>query len=204
LINASAIGFYGPCGSTPVNEESHVGPGFLGELCKAWEQEATRGTTFGVRVILLRIGIVLGMEGGALPRMILPFRLFAGGPILPGSQWVSWIHRHDVVGLILWALANPAISGPVNAVAPAAVTMREFCRTLGHVLGRPSWLPVPAFALHLALGEMATLMTTGQRVVPTVALRHGYHFQYPDLEVALRSILDVPSHVAPIARASML
>lgn len=144
---------------------------------------------FGTRVVILRTGMVLEADGGALAKMLLPFRLFAGGPIMPGTQWVSWIHRRDHIGLIQWALETPSVSGPLNAVAPGAVTMSGFCEILGRVLGRPSWLPVPGLALHIALGEMGTLMTTGQRVNPAKALDGGYVFQYPTLEPALRAIL---------------
>jgi uncharacterized protein (TIGR01777 family) len=189
LINGSGIGYYGSRDSTPTTEETPAGTGFLAELCVAWEDEAKRAEDLGLRVVRLRTGMVLGTDGGALPRMILPFRLFAGGPILPGDQWVSWIHLQDHIGLIQWALSNHRIAGSLNGVAPEPVTMREFCRKLGHVLGRPSWLPVPAFVLELALGELATVMTTGQRVTPTVALRDGYSYQYPELETALRVIL---------------
>lgn len=192
LINASAIGYYGPRDETPVCEGTTAGTDFLADLCVAWEQEAMQAEAFGMRVVRLRIGMVLGEDGGALPRMLLPFRFFLGGPVRPGHQWVSWIHRHDLVMLIHWALTNPMISGPVNAVAPGAVTMREFCRTLGQVLGCPSWLPVPEFALRLGLGELATLLTTGQRVEPTVALRGGFTFRYPDLEPALQAIFEKP------------
>jgi uncharacterized protein len=132
--------------------------------------------------------MVLEQDGGALPKMLLPFKLFAGGPILPGTQWVSWIHRRDHIGLIQWLFSTPSVSGPVNAVAPEAVTMVQFCKELGHVIHRPSWLPVPGFALHVALGELATLMTTGQRVIPSKALSEGYTFHYPTLEPALQAI----------------
>jgi NAD dependent epimerase/dehydratase family enzyme len=120
--------------------------------------------------------------------MLLPFRLFAGGPILPGTQWVSWIHRRDHIGLIQWALTTPGVSGPVNAVAPGAVTMNQFCEVLGRALHRPSWLPVPGLALRVALGELGALMTTGQRVNPTKALSGGYVFHYLMLEPALQAI----------------
>ena len=132
--------------------------------------------------------MVLEREGGALPRMALPFRLFMGGPVMPGSQWISWIHRDDLVGVIEWALTNPTAMGPVNAVAPSPVTMAEFCKTLGLVLDRPSWFPVPEFVLKMALGELGSLMTTGQKVAPVIAQRGGYHFRYPFLEGALRAI----------------
>lgn len=189
LVSASGIGYYGPRGATPLTEEATRGAGFLAELSEAWEREAVQAEPLGVRVVRLRIGMVLGPDGGALPRMLLPFRLFLGGPVSPGDQWVSWIHRDDLTKLISWAIAQDGLSGAVNATAPSPVTMREFCRTLGRVLGRPSWLPAPEFALGLLLGEMATVLTTGQRVEPAKALRSGYRFAYQDLEHALAQIL---------------
>ncbi len=189
LVNASGIGYYGASDDRVLSEGAARGQGFLADLCMAWEAEALRAAEFGVRVVMLRTGMVLEQDGGALPKMLLPFRLFAGGPILPGTQWVSWIHRRDHIGLIQWLLTTPRISGPVNAVAPEAVTMNRFCQVLGQVLQRPSWLPVPGFALHVALGELGTLMTTGQRVHPAKALFGGYVFHYPTLEPALRAIV---------------
>ncbi len=188
LVNASAIGFYQTGQAHPMKEISPCGNGFLADLCVAWEKEARRAETFGVRVVLPRIGMVLGKTGGALPKMLLPFRLFLGGPILPGTQKVSWIHLEDLSALIEWTLKKPEISGPVNAVSPECVTMEEFCQTLGHALHRPSWFPVPGFVLKLALGEMATLMTTGQEVKPVVAEQNGFHFSYPQLDLALQSL----------------
>ena len=189
LVNASGIGYYGASDDRVLSEGAARGQGFLADLCMAWEAEALRAAEFGVRVVMLRTGMVLEQDGGALPKMLLPFRLFAGGPILPGTQWVSWIHRRDHIGLIQWLLTTPRVSGPVNAVAPEAVTMNRFCQVLGQVLQRPSWLPVPGFALHVALGELGTLMTTGQRVHPAKALFGGYVFHYPTLEPALRAIV---------------
>ena len=189
LISASGIGYYGASDDPVLNEGAARGQGFLADLCLAWEAEALRAAEFGVRVVMLRTGMVLEQDGGALPKMLLPFRLFAGGPILPGTQWVSWIHRRDHIGLIQWLLATPSIPGPVNAVAPEAVRMNRFCEILGQTLHRPSWLPLPGFALHLALGELGTLMTTGQRVHPAKALSGGYVFQYPTLESALQAIM---------------
>ncbi|HMS83000.1 MAG TPA: TIGR01777 family oxidoreductase [Nitrospira sp.] len=192
FINASGIGYYGASGDRVLNEGAARGEGFLADLCLAWESEALRAAEFGARVITLRTGMVLEQDGGALPKMLLPFRFFAGGPIMPGSQWVSWIHRDDHIGLIQWALSTPTVSGPVNAVAPEPVRMKTFCEVLGRVLHRPSWLPVPTFALNLLLGELGTLMTTGQRVMPTKAMTGGYMFHYPTLESALRAVLRRP------------
>jgi uncharacterized protein (TIGR01777 family) len=189
LVSASGIGYYGASDDRLLDERSYLGEGFLATLSAAWEAEALRAGQFGTRVVLLRTGMVLEREGGALPKMLLPFRLFAGGPILPGTQWVSWIHRRDLLGLIQWAIATPTVSGPVNAVPPEAVTTKTFCATVGQVLHRPSWLPVPGLALRVALGELGTLMTTGQRVHPAKALAGGYEFHYPTLEPALRAIL---------------
>ncbi len=189
LISASGIGYYGASDDRLLDERSPLGEGFLAQLSAAWEAEALRAGQFGTRVVLLRTGMVLEQDGGALPKMMLPFHLFAGGPVLPGTQWVSWIHRTDLIGLIQWALTTPDLSGPVNAVAPEAVTMKRFCSTLGQVLHRPSWIPVPGLALRLALGELGTLMTTGQRVGPSKARAGGYTFRYPELEPALRAIV---------------
>jgi len=189
LISASGIGYYGASDDRVLDEGAARGQGFLADLCLAWEAEALRAAQFGTRVVILRTGMVLEQDGGALPKMLLPFRLFAGGPIMPGTQWVSWIHRRDHIGLIQWLLATPNVSGPVNAVAPEPVTMSRFCELLGRVLHRPSWIPLPGFVLHIALGELGTLMTGGQRVKPAKALSGGYDFHYPTLEPALRAIL---------------
>ncbi|UVT15896.1 MAG: TIGR01777 family protein [Nitrospira sp.] len=189
FISASGIGYYGASDDRCLDEGAARGPGFLADLCLAWEAEALRAAEFGTRVVLLRTGMVLERDGGALPKMLLPFRLFAGGPIMPGSQWVSWIHRRDHIGLIQWALSTATLSGPLNAVAPEPVTMNTFCEVLGRVLHRPSWLPVPGIALNILLGELGSLMTTGQRVIPAKAIAGGYAFQYPALEPALRAAL---------------
>lgn len=189
LINASGIGYYGASDDRVLDEGSQRGHGFLADLCLAWEADALRAQKFGARVVTLRTGMVLGKDGGALPKMLLPFRLFAGGPILPGTQWVSWIHREDHIGVIRWALTTPTVSGPVNAVAPEPVTMSQFCKVLGQSSHRPSWLPVPGFILNIALGELATLMTTGQRIYPERALSGGYVFHYKTLAPALQHIL---------------
>lgn len=189
FISASGIGYYGASDDRRLDEGAARGQGFLADLCLSWEAEALRAGEFGARVVVLRTGMVLEQDGGALPKMLLPFRFFAGGPIMPGNQWVSWVHRRDHIGMIHWALTTPTVSGPINAVAPEPVTMHTFCNILGRVLHRPSWLPVPSFALHILLGELGTLMTTGQRAIPEKAIVGGYTFQYPTLEPALRAIL---------------
>jgi uncharacterized protein (TIGR01777 family) len=189
LTSASGIGYYGASDDRVLDEGAAHGQGFLADLCLAWEAEALRAAEFGLRVVILRTGMVLEQDGGALPKMMLPFQFFAGGPILPGTQWVSWLHRRDHIGLIQWVLATPSVSGAVNVVAPEAVTMNRFCEVLGRVLHRPCWLPVPGFVLNVALGELGKLMTTGQRVIPAKALSGGYVFHYPTLEPALRAIV---------------
>ncbi|HLK10526.1 MAG TPA: TIGR01777 family oxidoreductase [Candidatus Binatia bacterium] len=189
LVSASAVGWYGPRGDEPLDETAAPGEGFLAEVCRAWEGEALRAEALGVRVVLLRIGVVLAPDGGALARMLIPFRAGLGGPLGNGRQWVSWVHRDDVVGLVLAALATDVWRGPVNATAPAPVTNRDFARALGRVLGRPAVLPAPALALRLALGEMASMLLTGQRVLPKVAEERGYAFRHPGLAAALEACI---------------
>ena len=196
LINASGIGFYGletidpsRLGTGDVDESQGPGNGFLADLCVEWEREAFRATACGIRTACLRISMVLGKDGGALQKMLLPFKLFLGGPIGKGTQPVSWIHVEDLGRLVETILEQPAFKGAVNAASPHPVTMTEFCRQLGRVLGRPCWLPVPAWALRLGLGELSTLMTHGQSVNPLVAQQLGFTFKYPDLESALSEIL---------------
>lgn len=189
LVNASAVGFYGPRGDEEVTEQSSAGSDFLAQTVQQWENEAKKAEAYGTRVVLLRNGIVLEKDGGALARMLLPFRLFIGGPIGSGRQWMSWIHRDDVMGLILFALQNGNARGVINATAPNPVTMQEFCMTLGKAMHRPSWLPAPGFALKILLGEMSMLVLTGQKVLPKQAEKLGYKFQYPELGAALRAIV---------------
>lgn len=192
LVSASGIGYYGARDAMPVTEATPHGQGFLADLAVAWEHEAGQAEAEGVRVVLPRIGMVLGRDGGALGKMVPLFKRFMGGPIAPGYQWVSWIHLGDLVALIRWAIGNDAVHGPVNAVSPNPVTMSEFCRTLARVLRRPSWLPVPEFALRLGLGEMASMLTTGQRVEPRAATNGGFVFKFPILAMALHDLLDRP------------
>lgn len=189
FMSASGIGYYGASDDRRLDEGAMRGQGFLADLCLAWEAEALRAGELGARVVILRTGMVLEQDGGALPKMLVPFRLFAGGPIMPGSQWVSWIHRRDHIRLIEWALTTTTVSGPINAVAPEPVTMKTFCEMLGRLIHRPSWLPVPEVALTILLGELGTMMTTGQRVIPAKAMAGGYTFLYPTLETALQTIL---------------
>ena len=185
----SAIGYYGDSGAEPRTEESKPGEGFLALVAQEWESEAVRAEGAGTRVVLLRTGLVLERAGGALPRMIRPFKFFVGGPIGSGRQYVSWIHRLDVIEMIRWIIETPAVSGPVNATAPHPVTNRDFSRALGHALRRPSLLPAPAFALKAMFGELAgPLLLEGQRVLPTRAQAHGYHFRYPEIDIAMRGI----------------
>jgi len=189
FINASAAGYYGSVESGEVTESHKRGEGFLADLCEAWEKQAREAESLGVRSVIVRIGIVLEKGGGAMDKMVPPFQMFMGGPLGNGKQWFPWVHRDDIVGALLFALQNKNISGPVNATAPAPVTMNEFCKELGKVMHRPSWMPVPAFALRILLGEMSELLLTGQKVVPKRLQEAGYEFSYPDLNKALTSIL---------------
>jgi uncharacterized protein (TIGR01777 family) len=189
LINGSAVGYYGPHGDETVTEETRAGNDFLGRTCAEWEGAARKAESYGLRVVLLRTGIVLGRGGGALSKMVPPFKFFAGGPLGRGAQWMPWIHLEDEVGLLLFLVENENARGPFNGTAPNPATMKEFCRALGRVLGRPSWAPVPAFALRLLLGEMAEMLLTGQRAIPQRAQALGYKFRYPNLQDALHACL---------------
>lgn len=189
LLNASAVGIYGFHGNETLTEHDIAGRDFLSRVCAEWENEAKKAEDHGVRVVLLRTGIVLGYGGGALAKMLLPFKCFVGGPLGDGKQWMSWIQMEDEVGLILHLLSNSSARGAVNATAPNPVTMKEFCHTLGRLLKRPSWLPVPAFALRFLLGEMADMLLSGQRVLPAKARQLGYSFKYQSLSEALAATL---------------
>jgi uncharacterized protein (TIGR01777 family) len=187
LINASAVGYYGPHGDETITEEIAPGDDFLGVLCREWEEEAKKAEELGMRVVRLRIGIVLGHGGGALGKIAEPFKYFVGGALGSGQQWMSWIHLEDLVGLILQTIDDPRTTGPVNATAPNPVRNKEFCQTLAKVMHRPCWASVPSFALRMALGDMAEMLLTGQRVIPAVAEKSGYRFRYPTLEPALQA-----------------
>ena len=189
LINASAVGIYGPHGDEVLTEEALPGNDFLAGVCMEWERAAQAASAHGARVVLLRTGIVLDQHGGALAQMLTPFKMFVGGKVGSGRQWMSWIHNEDEVGLILFALDRAEIVGPLNAVAPNPVTNREFASVLGKVLGRPSFFPTPAFMLKLMLGQAAEIVTAGQRVVPKKALDAGYTFKFTNVESALRALL---------------
>jgi uncharacterized protein (TIGR01777 family) len=189
LISGSAVGYYGPHGEEPLDEDSPPGNDFLAETCVAWEAEAQKAAALGMRVVLVRTGVVLDRDGGALKRMLPPFQIGVGGPVAGGAQYMSWIHREDLVGMICAALQDERWLGPVNGTAPEPVTNREFSHALGHALHRPSLLPVPGIALNLLYGEMAEIVTTGARVMPAKPLVLGYDFRHPELGEALRSAL---------------
>ncbi|MET3196624.1 TIGR01777 family oxidoreductase [Bacillus sp. OAE603] len=186
LINASAIGFYGTSETKTFTEnDKPTSTDFLATTVRTWENVATKAEELGIRTVLARFGIVLGLEGGALPKMILPYKLFIGGPIGSGSQWMSWIHLKDVVGLIVHSIENKEIHGPMNFVSPTPVTMKEFSKILSKSLNRPNLLKVPEFALQMLLGEMSMLILEGQKVSPTVAIQTNYNFQFTSLKDAL-------------------
>jgi uncharacterized protein (TIGR01777 family) len=189
LVNASAIGYYGPHGDEELTEDSPPGDDFLARLCVEWEQAARGAEQHGVRVAYVRVGVVLAKEGGALAKLLTPFKLGGGGPAGSGRQWMSWIHRDDLVGIFLLALDHDNARGPLNGTAPEPVTNKAFGKALGHALHRPSFMPTPGFALRLMLGEVADVIVNGQRVLPKRPLALGYSFQYPTVEAALAEIL---------------
>ncbi len=193
MVAASAIGFYGDRGDESLTEQSAPGSDFLGMLSQQWEAESARAEEHGIRTVMLRFGIILSPRGGALARMLLPFKLGAGGRLGSGRQWMSWLTLDEAVGFILHAIHAQDLRGPVNAVAPQHVRNAEFTRTLAHVLRRPAIFPAPAFALRLALGEMAdALLLSSQRVNPERLVKAGFHFRHPDLEGGLRTVLAGP------------
>ena len=189
LVSSSAIGYYGPHGDEPLDEQTPAGSDFLAEVCVTWEREAQRAAELGLRVINVRTGVVLARGGGALAKMLPFFKLGVGGPVAGGDQYMPWIHLDDVVGIYLAALDGEAWTGPVNATAPGPVTNRAFAKALGRALHRPALAPVPGLAVRTLYGEMAEIVTQGQRVLPRRAQEHGYAFAHPDLDEALRSAL---------------
>lgn len=189
LVCASAIGYYGSRGDEVLTESSAPGAGFLPEVCAEWEQAAGEAGSLGIRVVTPRIGVVLGKEGGALRKMLPPFRFGVGGPLAGGRQWMSWIHVEDLVRLIAFAVRNAELEGAVNAVSPNPVTNADFTRALGAALRRPAFFPVPEFALRALYGEMAGILVESQRVAPKAAEAAGFHFLHPDLAKTLRGLL---------------
>lgn len=190
LINASAVGYYGTSRTAEFSEQSAQGNDFLAETVARWETAASAANNLGVRVVLCRFGVILDKKGGALPRMALPYKLFGGGTIGSGQQWLSWIHIKDVVGGIIFAIENKQLSGPVNFSAPEPVIMDQFGKTLAKVINRPHWMPVPSVMLKLLLGEMSILVLEGQRVLPEKLLSAGYVFLFPHLQDALNDIFN--------------
>jgi uncharacterized protein (TIGR01777 family) len=190
LVNGSAIGYYGTSQDLNFTEENERhGSDFLAQVCKAWEKEADQAKNHDVRVVKSRFGVVLGRDGGALPNMLFPYKLFAGGRVGTGQQWMSWVHIDDVVNLLTFALENEALSDALNCTSPHPVRMNQFGRTAGKTLGKPHWLPAPAFAIRLLLGEMSDLILKGQHVLPQKALEKGYSFKFPKLEEGLQDLL---------------
>jgi uncharacterized protein len=189
LVSASAVGYYGPHGEERVDESAPAAGDFLGEACAAWEAEAAAAEALGLRVVRIRTGIVLAPDGGALAKMLPPFKLGAGGPIAGGRHYMPWIHVDDVVGIVLAAVDGDDWTGPINASAPEPVTNAEFSKALGRALHRPAVAPIPALALKLLYGEMSEIITTGQRAVPARALALGYEHRHSALDEALASAL---------------
>jgi uncharacterized protein (TIGR01777 family) len=189
LVSASAVGYYGDRGEEELTESAAPGRDFLAEVCVAWEQEALAARQHGVRVVTARTGIVLGAGGGALAKMLTPFKLGGGGPLGSGRQWMPWIHVADLARLYVHAAETTAVDGPMNAVAPHPVRNSEFTKALARQLHRPAFLPAPYFGLRLLFGEFAQVLFASQRVVPQVAVDSGFVFQYPEIAAALREIL---------------
>ncbi len=190
FVGGSAVGFYGDRGDELLDESSPAGRGFMSEVCVEWEREAARAAELGMRVVQIRTGVVLSTEGGALKKMIAPFKLGVGGPLGNGKQWFPWVHVKDIVGIFRHAILTATQVGPVNGVAPEPVTNREFTRELGRALHRPAFLPVPEMALRVLMGEMSAVLFASQRVVPKAVLASGYKFCYPSLSAALANLID--------------
>jgi uncharacterized protein (TIGR01777 family) len=188
LVSASAVGFYGEQGDRPITEDTRPTPGFTHELCAAWEREAEKAAALGVRVCLMRIGVVLDRDGGALAKMLPAFRLGAGGRLGAGRHYFPWIHREDMAAIIQWLLENPRASGAYNCGAPNPVTNAEFTRALGRALGRPTVLPMPEAVLKLLFGEMSELLLASDRMLPKRLLEEGFDFRHPQLDGALAAI----------------
>lgn len=189
FITASGVGYYGDGGDTILPEDSPKGNDFLAEVCEIWERESQKAGDYGIRNVQIRTGIVLSPEDGALKQMLLPFKLFVGGPLGSGKQWFPWLHIDDIINIYIHAIDNKNISGPVNAASPGIVRMKEFAKTLGNVIKRPSLFPVPEFALRIVVGEAAGTVVTGQRVSVDKLLKSGYNFGFENPEDALKDLL---------------
>jgi uncharacterized protein (TIGR01777 family) len=189
LVSASAVGYYGDRGDETLDEQSPPAGDFLAQVCVDWEREAMRAETFGMRVARVRIGVVLGRGGGALAKMLTPFRLGLGGRLASGRQWMPWVHLDDVVGILLHAATNESVTGPINATAPTLVTNAEFTQALARALHRPAMFPMPGFMLKLIMGEFGEIVLASQKVIPAVAQRTGYSFQHPEIGPALAAIV---------------
>uniref|UniRef100_A0A7C4RHM2 TIGR01777 family protein n=1 Tax=Desulfatirhabdium butyrativorans TaxID=340467 RepID=A0A7C4RHM2_9BACT len=193
LINTSAVGYYGDRGDDVLDESASAGTDFLAELAVKWEEEAFRASSKGNRVVAARFGVVLGKDGGALEQMLTPFRFFVGGPLGNGRQWFSWIHMQDLIRAVLFCIETDTIQGPVNFVSPQPCTNRELVRTIGRILNRPSWMPAPAFALRLILGEFASVLLASQRAMPKRLLENGFLHHFPTIASALENLLHARS-----------
>jgi uncharacterized protein len=189
LVSASAVGYYGFRGDEELDEHSPSGDDFLSHVCQQWESQAQQAESLGARVVRARFGIVLGDKGGALAKMLPLFRLGLGGALGGGRQWFSWIHQQDLVAALLFCLSHPEVGGAVNCTSPSPVTNRELAKALGRALRRPAWLPVPGLAVRLALGELGTMLTRGQRVLPRRLTAMGFGFSFPGLEQALADLV---------------
>jgi uncharacterized protein len=189
FVSGSAVGFYGDRGNVELDETSAAGSGFMSEVCQDWEREGSRAAELGIRVVHVRTGVVFSAEGGALKKMLTPFKLGLGGRLGSGEQWFPWIHIEDIAGIFRHSIVTSSFGGPINAVAPEAVTNAEFTRELARALHRPAFMPVPETALRVLMGEMAEVLFASQRVVPKAALASGYQFRYPQLTPALADLL---------------
>jgi uncharacterized protein (TIGR01777 family) len=189
LVSMSAVGYYGERGDEPLDEASKPADDFLAQVCVDWEHEAARAESLGLRVVRVRTGVVLGKDGGALPRMLTPFKLGLGGKLGSGKQWMPWVHIDDVVGILLHAAANEQVQGPINATAPGAATNAEFTKAFGKALHRPTFFAVPAPIFKLMVGEFAQIVLSSQKIAPRVATQTGYQFAHPEIGEAMRNLV---------------
>jgi uncharacterized protein len=190
LCSASGTGYYGNRGDDPLKEDENVGYGFLADVSRDWEKEALEAATKGARVTLMRFGVVLGKNGGALTKMIPVFKMFVGGPLGSGEQWFPWIHLEDLMAAVLFILEHQDINGPLNFCAPNPIRYGELAKTLGAILDRPSFMPTPAFLIRMAMGELGTVFLGSQRTIPDQLLKYGFSFQHPDIRGAIRAVVN--------------